>query len=493
MPLNELGLVLKDKLPHIALLLLVFYVFVKLYSDSKTIKEIFHNIFHVGSIIAKHHYKNERRKYDQNLYEPKYIEWQKDAIDILYSDLLKQQDIHFSTLCFENASSKITEEYESISIPVDPLPYPFKNLCNKNELRTVCFNPDQESQKGIQKSKCSKVQWHYYKMVRDSIRYPKRIGYMLDNICMESYSKYSVCAHSGMYEDNVLESHFLEYELYKAFCKTKKLKQINKVDLLSLLPQRKRIHDSFIQKYNDESRVLLSGEFRESLLGVQMLVLVRNYNNSYDLLRIRRSSDVAAKPGYLQFVPSGGFEAIGDGTDFDTQWDNYSIKKALFRELLEECFGIDEDDAKFSSNSVSPDRIYQNTKIKELVAMLDKEGQPNAKLEFCGFSMNLVGLRQELCFILVIEDSQFASQLISNYESRHAIHLIDILNIENPDFWKRKKIIKNPDSNKKLVDTGAFDEDLKVLNCTSAGLLELCRKTNIYQIALAKAKAAHCC
>ncbi len=34
-------------------------------------------------------------------------------------------------------------------------------------------------------------------------------------------------------------------------------------------------------------------------------------------------------------IPSGGFEAMNDCTDFDSQWDNYSLKKAIFRELLE--------------------------------------------------------------------------------------------------------------------------------------------------------------
>lgn len=47
---------------------------------------------------------------------------------------------------------------------------------------------------------------------------------------------------------------------------------------------------------------------REPKLSVQMLVMVKNHTNSYDVLRIIRSSYIAAKAGYLQFVPSGGFE-----------------------------------------------------------------------------------------------------------------------------------------------------------------------------------------
>ena len=55
---------------------------------------------------------------------------------------------------------------------------------------------------------------------------------------------------------------------------------------------------------------------------------------------------------------------------------------------------------------------------------------PKAFLEFVGSSMSLVGLRQELCFVMRIDDSSFANQLTSNYESKAAIHLVDIHELE---------------------------------------------------------------
>ena len=133
--------------------------------------------------------------------------------------------------------------------------------------------------------------------------------------------------------------------------------------------------------------------------------------------------------------------------------------------LWEECFGIDEDSPKFSSNVISPDRIYYNLYIRELLCMLENK---IAHLVFLGTSMNLVGLRQELCFLLRIDDASFASQLTSNYESKSAIHLVDIRNLERGDFWCRSEA----------------DDDLKMLNCTSAGLFELARNSRLYQEAL---------
>ena len=43
------------------------------------------------------------------------------------------------------------------------------------------------------------------------------------------------------------------------------------------------------------------------------------------------------------------------------------------RELLEECFGIDEDDEKLTGNNVTPDKIYYNQHIKTLIEMTNKK------------------------------------------------------------------------------------------------------------------------
>ena len=155
---------------------------------------------------------------------------------------------------------------------------------------------------------------------------------------------------------------------------------------------------------------------------------------------------------------------MNDCTDFDSQWDNYSIVKAVFRELLEECFGQDEDDKKATGNNISPDRIYSNEHIKKLMKMLGNTDKPNAQMQLLGTSMNLVGLRQELSFILKVDDSDFASMLIGNNECKSAIHLVDIISLEDSSFWN--------------------NDDLKNLNCTSAGLFELARESEIYKSCL---------
>lgn len=96
--------------------------------------------------------------------------------------------------------------------------------------------------------------------------------------------------------------------------------------------------------------------------------------------------------------------------------------------------------------------------------MIDKK---EAQLELVGITESLVSLRQELYFILKVDDKDFAAYLTSNYESKTAIHLVDIKNLEKPEFWK--------DNDR---------DDLKMLNCTSAGLFELARESRLYKEAL---------
>ncbi|MGP1489283.1 MAG: hypothetical protein ACTTIX_08745 [Peptoanaerobacter stomatis] len=82
-------------------------------------------------------------------------------------------------------------------------------------------------------------------------------------------------------------------------------------------------------------------------------------------------------------------------------------------------------------------------------------------MQLLGSTMSLVGLRHELSFILVIDDKKLGASLIGNYESKNAINRININILENRDFW--------------------IDDDLDKLNCTSAGLFQLARKSELYK------------
>lgn len=460
----------------------VVFLILNISEDFDKIAGFVNKIFDVRKHIDSLIYAKKRKNYNKTLYQSEYLNWQKAVLDKIYGELIEEKNKEFRKLYAQDdfiPQIKFSEivfndikrhSYEAITLKLLPVDFPFRGICSKKELLRK-KDITEEQYPGIIATHKKQVS-RYYRLIKETIRYPKRMGYMLDEIVLGKANMeqpWKITAYVGNYENNLKTSHILEYELYQLYRCDKVLKwnvkDKTKEEILGKLPIRNYIHERFKKEGCRESDVLTSGKFRSSLLGVQMFVLVKNYSGSYDALRIRRSLNVAAKPGFLQFIPSGGFEAMNDCTDFDSQWDNYSLVKAIFRELLEECFGQDEDDKKATGNNVSPDRIYSNEHIRDLMRML--ENSQKAQMQLLGTSMSLVGLRQELSFILRVDDPLFASMLIGNYESKSAVHLIDIRTLEDSDFWT--------------------DDDFEKLNCTSAGLFELARESEIYKKCLSEA------
>ena len=182
------------------------------------------------------------------------------------------------------------------------------------------------------------------------------------------------------------------------------------------------------------------------------MVIVKNHSGNYDILRIRRNKDVVAKPGFLQFIPSGGFESFENKDDFDTKYSNYSLSKSIFRELMEEFFGVSEEPEE---KDISSEHIYSYSQVKRLIKLID-EGK--AEFSLLRSSLSLVSFRHELSFVIKIEDEDYSNELKCNYESFSSISSISISEIKNKDFW---------------LNFCNDNSDIIKLNATSASLLNL--------------------
>jgi len=479
--MNDLVEIINTHIPSIASIIthIVFFIFLilNISDDFAKIKSFIKKLLNFRKHVDKIFYSKKREKYNKESCSSDFIKWQVALMKKLYSPLLKDKqkqnwNIKFTELFIDG----INYQYEAITLNMKVSDFPFKYICDKQFLETK-EKISQPKYSEIAKENMRFIR-KYYRLVKSTIRYPSRLGYMLDEIKLNTKNgDWWISAHSGIYENNVKFSHVLEYEVYKMYKKMlrqhEKISELTREELIKQLPIRNAIHKRFLET-GDESDILVSGKYRESLLSVQVFVLLRNYNGSYDVLRIRRSANVSSKAHYLQFIPSGGFEAINDSNDFDSQWDNYSLCKVVFRELLEECFGIDENDKSLTSINISSDSIYQNKHIKKLVAMLtgDKKNR-QAYMELLGLSMSLMGLRHEFCFILRVDDIDFSKELFSNYESSSAIHLVRIDNLEKASFWYRNRSPNN-----------YIPNDFEILHCTSAGLFELAQKSSLYKDAL---------
>ena len=348
------------------------------------IYSLFRKAFDFRNAIEKIYYKGKRDKYYKSLCDKDLIAWQLNVLETIYKPIIdKDNRVDFTELVI----GKTKKRYESVTFKLNSVNYPFDNVCPKNDLKVNNDTNDTNNAESLEDfyKKFSRICNRYYSLIRGTIRYPKRIGYMLDELIIRE-NGWQLKSHVGNYEGNIKTSHILEYELYNLYKRHKYNTIYDRDWLLNHLPIRNYIH----KKNNETEFFLRSGSGRESLLSVQMFVMVKNHSNSYDALRIRRSSDVTAKAGYLQFVPSGGFKSINDCTDFDSQWSNYFISKVIFRELLEGCFGINEDDERISGNNVTTDKIYHNRHIKNLIDMIVNKNRD--KLELVGIVESLGSL-----------------------------------------------------------------------------------------------------
>lgn len=236
-------------------------------------------VFNLKAAISKRYYGSKRKKYYKALCEDKFIKWQNNTLKTVYEQMVKDDaKVKFTDLTISNDTKIASFNYEAITIKLEPVSYPFDNICPK-ELLSV--KNDVEDDKYFSdfydsfKKECKK----YYKMLRDTIRYPDRIGYMLDELVIEEDGKWHIKSYVDDYENNIKTSHILEYELFNLYKRTNGKVFEDREELLRLLPIRNYIHSKI-----DEKHFFRYGKGRASLLSVQMLVLVKNYSGSYDAL-----------------------------------------------------------------------------------------------------------------------------------------------------------------------------------------------------------------
>lgn len=377
--------------------------------------------------------KNKARtikKYYATLGSQEFIAWQSMVLKKIYNEypFIKAFGSEYPAVCFKSAIK---------------VSYPFESIYDQDEL--VIDIGDYKTNSSIQKK--------YKYLVGDNIMRPNIKGFMLDKIELNNNGDMiRFKAKTGTYEQNVYSSHILEYELYQTYIKgLKNINQMSADTLIGHFPLRSAIHHNLSQK-----DVLTTGTTRSSLLGVQIFVVFRNHeDNQYKVLVIKRSEKVAAKPGYYQFIPSGGFEIFENSDDDEILRNNFSIRKVLFRELIEEAFG--EEDYEHNEKGVPVENILNHSIIKSLVKIINKEGdEKGVYFEFLGTVVDLVGLRNELSFILRIDDTSFSE---NNFKPNHESKDVQIIGLD-----RLSKFIKSDK-----------------LNQGSAGLFHLVSDHYLYQ------------
>ncbi|PLS15743.1 hypothetical protein CVD28_20795 [Bacillus sp. M6-12] len=374
-------------------------------------------------------YDKERNQFYSKSTEPNFVEWQHKVLKNIYTEIP-----------FVNIFGR---EYPvSIQRSAINYKYPFnESMAGFAELKTV----------QVPELKMDKGQQYYFKIMSSTIKRPNLIGFELDHYLLTDGGEIQgFKANTCQYKHTVSTSHILEYELYKIFVKKgKSLADRSSEDILQKLPYRNKIHEGQTQL-----DVITKGRNRHSLLSVQMMIVCFDPKiQDYRTLIFKRSEDVAIKPNYWQIIPAGGYEIFEkeQTTNKYIIEQNFSIELALFRELIEEVFNGKDFEA--NEHGDVNEIIHKHPDIVELENLLING---DAQLEFLGNVTDIVSLRPELSFVLVIDNPEFIRK---NFK----------INFEGTDF----QMVKVNDLPKML--------DGELLYPSSAGLIALAKESHLFR------------
>jgi len=203
----------------------------------------------------------------------------------------------------------------------------------------------------------------------------------------------------GWYYDNILTQYAMEWELKKALL-SGGAKAVEGLNRKGTLPLREAVESGC------RGNPALSGLGRCASITIStLLVFKRRHHGVFCMIR-RRSAHVGVSPNMLHVVPAGMFEA-------KSSQDPWSISTNVWRELLEEVYG--EEEEQQTGDSKFPDRLLDKPPMPILEEML---ADGSAEFSATGLCCDWLNLRPEICTVLYAKDHRFfnAREMRLNWE-----------------------------------------------------------------------------
>lgn len=144
---------------------------------------------------------------------------------------------------------------------------------------------------------------------------------------------------------------------------------------------------------------LRRGDKRSAAIGIGTLT-VFNDGETYRALLARRSESTAFDSNMFHVLPAMMFEPTTADLAEPREW---SVKHQIFRELLEELFGLPEE-----HHPVRWDYFYEQPALQYLLSLL-RNGE--AQLCATGILLNLLTLRPEISTLLLIHDPAWYARI----------------------------------------------------------------------------------
>jgi hypothetical protein len=194
-------------------------------------------------------------------------------------------------------------------------------------------------------------------------------------------------AYIGSYYDMVSSADYLEYELLAAIHRAR-----GPIGL-SNLPAR----EAALSRFETPRACLTAGGGVDAVLAVSTLVVYARDGGWWMLCDVR-SGSVAEYGNLYHVAPSFIFQPVTSLTSHNLAIE-WSVSHNLYREYLEELFGVPE--VERAAGALVADYFYDHPNLLYLRELLDGGA---ARLRGTGFVFNLLNHRPEICTLLLVTD-----------------------------------------------------------------------------------------
>ncbi|MBN2131539.1 MAG: hypothetical protein JW741_18710 [Sedimentisphaerales bacterium] len=249
---------------------------------------------------------------------------------------------------------------------------------------------------------CDRHQRAYVKFLeeRGEIKH-EGINYCMNEIDLSGTIP-KISARLGLFYDNLISQYGIERELIHLANKNLPTLETFKEQLClkGSLPLRDKAERGI-------DNPLTNGTTRCTSITASMMLVFKRSDGYYYILS-KRSKEVAASGSKYHVAPAGFCEVSCD--EPDREW---SFKYNLFRELLEELYGIKELTKQKDTN---PEYIYGKHPLPLVEECLKGN---RAEFTVTGLCVDLLNLRPEVCTLLLLHDEQFCQcEIVKNWESQ---------------------------------------------------------------------------